>query len=269
MGKKDFLDKLKGIPRPKMTSLLDKPTRIPPQLPNLVERRTPQSAFRAKKKEEKQPPQRPTSRSSITPGVLEEVSARVERIDRLIGEWNDAKDPKTGEPPSELFRFGREAPGAHLRGKKKLSILIVEPRKFFREAIEEAIEETVPAHFSKTTLKDCDAATCFNYAVIKLQQMAEVGGYDLVFVAHKIHENAPTCKETESQFLASMQPVGYTLMEILRSETPNTVVIGTASPADLNGTEMEPDFTLDKYWGQAQAGMQKIMEQLRTTGRTG
>jgi len=266
MGQKDrhsdFVRHL-GIKEPKVDkSILDKPTRPPLPQQTLIER----TAFREERKPPLEEPRlRRPSTPSIAPAVAEEAKEIWVRLRKRIASW-DAQEPQRGdENSSRLQKLGQRMPGAHLQGKRNLNILIVDSVSFYQDAIKLAIEQTVPTFFPDTTARNVHSSNCFNYALFKLQDSETA--FDLLILSHKLHLTPSPFTEAQPEFQRSLEPIGYSLMEIVRSEFPELIVIGTAIEAELSGEEISPDFTMKKRWGEATKSLREIMEEIHMTSK--
>jgi len=269
MGQKDrhsdFVRQL-GIKEPKVDkSLLGRPTRPPLPQQALAERTT----FRAERKLPLEEPalHRPST-PSIAPQLAQEAKETYERLRRKLDSWDAPQMPNAEEQVAPtLQNLDQRSPGAHLQGRKNLTILIIESVSFYLDAVQLAIEQSAPQFFPDTTKSSVQTVNCFNSGVFKFQ--VSPTPFDVVFLAHKLHITPTNYTEADPEFHKSLEPIGYSLMEIIRSEFPDTVVIGTAIPTELDGSEMQPDFTIKKRWGEATKSLRKIMEEIHMTSKMG
>jgi len=269
MGKDDghrkFVGKL-GIKEPKVdANLLDRPTRPPLPHQALVERTT----FREERRLPlEEPVLRRPSTPSIAPQVAQEAKETYERLHQRIANW-ETQELREGREDALLTiqKLGQRRPGAHLQGRRNLNILIMESVSFYLDAIQLAIEQSVPNFFPDTTKSSVQTVNCFNSGVFKVQ--ISPTPFDLVFLAHRLHLTPANCTEADPEFHKSLEPIGYSLMEIIRSEFSDTVVIGTAIPTELDGSEMQPDFVMKKRWGEATKSLRQIMDEIHRTSKLG
>jgi CheY-like chemotaxis protein len=138
-----------------------------------------------------------------------------------------------------------------------IKILIVEDQSGPLEALEFAVKTVFPRY---STEFHYDTARCYEDA----QRMIP-NRYDIVLLDHQMPiGNVGTLEDTDfDSFTRSLRPVGYSLINEIKEQNPQTVVIGTSS---LSTSELRqypaPDYVMSKMWNQSEGDLDNILSRI-------
>jgi CheY-like chemotaxis protein len=137
-------------------------------------------------------------------------------------------------------------------------ILIVEDQEFPLEALETAVKASFPNE---------------RYAVARSFQSAQDhisnNAYKLIFLDHRLPYRDQGDLETRDidAYSETLEDRGYSLIPQIRQRNSFTVIIGTSSQS-LKEISMqhEPDFTMRKNYGEAEADLENIVDRMKGGG---
>ena len=138
-------------------------------------------------------------------------------------------------------------------------LLIVEDQNGPLEALEFAIRKVSPTYFSQF---DYDIAKCYEDAQRLIQN-----NYDVVLLDHVMPiKDVGDLEETDfDSFRKSLRQVGYSLIDEIKGQNSQTVVIGTSS---LSASELRnhpvPDYVMSKMWNESERDLDNILSQINT-----
>ena len=138
-----------------------------------------------------------------------------------------------------------------------VKILIVEDQSGPLEALEFAVKKVFPAY---STEFHYDIARCYEDAQRMLPNQ-----YDIVLLDHKMPiSNVGNLEDTDfDSFIRYLRPVGYFLINEIKEQNPQTVVIGTSS---LSASELKqhptPDYVMSKMWNESERDLDKILSEI-------
>ena len=133
-------------------------------------------------------------------------------------------------------------------------MLIVEDQSEPLEALEFAVKTVFPAY---STEFHYDTARCYEDA----QRMIP-NRYDIVLLDHRIPiRDVGNLEDTDfDSFTKSLRPVGYSLINEIKRQNPQTVVIGTSS---ISASELKqhptPDYVMSKMWNKSEIDLDNIL----------
>lgn len=143
-----------------------------------------------------------------------------------------------------------------------MKLLIVEDQRYPLEALEFAVDKVVPTHFPDFAPGSSDVVKCYNDAQRKVSDQE----YDVVLLDNRMpyEDQGDLERRDMRKFSASLRNMGYSLISVIKDRNPDTVVIGTSSLSkdELKGMPA-PDFTMSKMWGEAEAELEAILEQVK------
>jgi CheY-like chemotaxis protein len=140
---------------------------------------------------------------------------------------------------------------------KKLKVLVIEDQSGPLDAIKFAVKRD----FSKKYDVDLHVAQWYSDAEQKIKQEK----YDLIFLDHRMPYNKPPCSEDEDmdKFSASLQEIGYGLMQDIQTHNSNAVIVGTSSlsPSELRRFS-SPDLKLVKYKAYDDGSLEHVVKEI-------
>ena len=140
-----------------------------------------------------------------------------------------------------------------------VKILIVDDQSGPLEALEFAVKTVFPVYYTEFHY---DTARCYEDA----QKMIS-NRYDIVLLDHQMPiRNVGNLEDTDfDSFSKSLRPVGYSLINEIKEQNPQTVVIGTSS---LSASELRqypiPDYVMSKMWNKSERDLDNILSQINT-----
>lgn len=144
------------------------------------------------------------------------------------------------------------------RGKKRMArILIVEDQEGTRELLEFAVKKLLPKYFEEGSRYD--VAKWYTRA----EELIRANRYDIVILDHRMPRTDPGCTDASdfNRFSATLQNIGYGLIDLIREANPSAIIIGTSS---LSRDEIryfqQPDHMIKKMWRDAEEGLEKIFK---------
>lgn len=92
--------------------------------------------------------------------------------------------------------------------------------------------EMLIAAISKTGVP-FDVAKWYSQA----EEMIRSGGYDIVFLDHRMPRNDPGCTDSEDfeKFCDQLENIGYNLAGLIREVLPGAAIVGTSSMSETGG----------------------------------
>jgi|SRR3989344_942625 len=141
-------------------------------------------------------------------------------------------------------------------------ILIVEDQSGPLEALEFAVRKVFPAYFPQ-----------FHHDLVQCHEDAQRlirSGYDIILLDHIMPlKNMGNLEDIDFElFSKSLKPVGYSLINDIREQNPQTIVIGTSS---LTASELRmqppPDYVMSKQWNQAEKDLVRILAEVGTKNK--
>ena len=72
---------------------------------------------------------------------------------------------------------------------------------------------------------------------LQAEEMIRNGGYDLVFLDHRMPRNDPGCTDSEDfdKFCVQLENIGYNLTGLIRETLPDAAIVGTSSMSETGG----------------------------------
>ena len=138
-----------------------------------------------------------------------------------------------------------------------VKILIVEDQSGPLEALEFAVKTVLPVY---STEFHYDIARCYEDAQRMLQNR-----YDFVLLDHQMPiGNVGNLEDADfDSFSRSLRPVGYSLIDEIKRQNPQSVVIGTSS---LSASELKryprPDYVMSKMWNKSERDLDNILSKI-------
>ena len=140
-----------------------------------------------------------------------------------------------------------------------VKVLIVEDQSGPLEALEFAVKTIFPAYFTEFHY---DTVQCYEDA----QKMIS-NSYDFILLDHQMPiRNVGNLEDTDfDSFTRFLRPVGYSLINEIKEQNPQTVVIGTSS---LSASELRnppvPDYVMSKMWNESERDLDRILSEIST-----
>jgi CheY-like chemotaxis protein len=140
-----------------------------------------------------------------------------------------------------------------------MKILIVEDQNGPLEALEFAVKTVFPVY---STEFHYDTARCYEDA----QKMLP-NGYDIVLLDHVMPiKDIGDLEETDfDSFRKSLRQVGYSLIDKIKRQNSQTVVIGTSSLSALElRNHPAPNYVMSKMWNESERDLDRILSEINT-----
>jgi CheY-like chemotaxis protein len=146
------------------------------------------------------------------------------------------------------------------KGKRRMArILIVEDQELTLELLEFAVKKLLPKYFEEGS--KYDVAKWYAQA----EELIRKNRYDIVILDHRMPRTDPGCTDASdfNRFSATLQNIGYGLIDLIRETNPSAVIIGTSSlnPDELRHTP-KPDYLITKSWGEAGQDLERIFKSI-------
>lgn len=135
-----------------------------------------------------------------------------------------------------------------------MKFLIVEDQKYPRSALKTAVM-MIDSSYS------LDFSTNYSDARDKISS----NSYDVVLLDHRMPMNDVGDLESKDMkaFSASLENIGYSLIPVIESRNPRTIIIGTSSLSKKElGELLSPDFTIRKTFDEAKDDLEKILQEV-------
>lgn len=81
------------------------------------------------------------------------------------------------------------------------------------------------------------------------EEYVKLGGYDLVFLDHRMPRENPGCTDDKEKdrFYDQLENIGYGLIPTIRKYNPNAVIVGTSSMKnEIEKNFQKPDYQIEK-----------------------
>ena len=140
-------------------------------------------------------------------------------------------------------------------------ILIVDGFKVPLETIKNAVDNIFPNYFPDFNKGNYDVARSYRDARDSIIENV----YQFIILGHRLPMNDPRDSESSypESFIASLQNIGYSLIQGIRERNLPTVVIGTGPFSwDDVGVFPEPDFRMNAERGKAERSLDGILKKL-------